>query len=748
MAEINTPRISPIAPNREASPRRITQSLTFPLTSAISSKLSKFSTLKEKILSPSDVNPPKRANTLRNTARRLSGTRKRTESLESVPGRRNEVGYAERSLESDSPTPERESESPTRTLASSIANLDIETDTLTHPSNYVPDALVNGLNMMRVTHRKRGLRMFRINPQTFELSWDSKTSSRCSIDSIQDIREGDEAKYYRDNLKVSSSLAPRWATILYNDQKDDRSKRRQLHVIAQSLEDFHLFLNTLRRLALYRQAISRIPGLPQDALLADWTKYASPDLKIKEECITIEGVQEILRKYYIYCPQTYLRKKFAEVNTDGSGRLTFSNFRKLVQMLKVRPEIQSIFKAISDMVFPQSKAEGISRVALLEFCTKVQKLALNPEDIVEHIFERYSLVEGDSSGITVEGFSELLMSDNYMPLITPPKEDLTQPLSEYFISSSHNTYLVGRQLAGESSIEPYIQVLEDGCRCIEIDTWDGDDGPVVNHGRTFTSSVSFLSVIDTINHYAFRASSLPVILSLEVHCNTENQHKMVDIMKEKFGDKMVTEPLFKDCYVLPSPADLEYRILIKVKVGTKRLDQKVGSGSSSQTAISSSQGIVFTNSSDGGSGSTATSTSTTEGSYSELEESVMVDQAVKLNRADAAKCNISAKLGDLGVYAQGMKFRNFALPNSKTPYHVFSFSEDKMNALITDEERERQLVKHNKKYLLRVYPSGYRFTSSNYDPIPYWKRGAQMVSLNWQTYGKFEYEKSIIMSNH
>lgn len=99
-----------------------------------------------------------------------------------------------------------------------------------------------------------------------------------------------------------------------------------------------------------------------------------------------------------------------------------------------------------------------------------------------------------------------------------------------------------------------------------------------------------------------------------------------------------------------------------------------------------------------------------------------------------SKAKMSLALAELLVYTIGVKCRGL---NKKEQYaieHVFSLSEKTANKML--KQSMMDLIKHTRTHVIRVYPKGLRLNSSNYEPHRYWAAGAQLVALNWQTFGK------------
>uniref|UniRef100_A0A8C1M7U8 phosphoinositide phospholipase C n=1 Tax=Cyprinus carpio TaxID=7962 RepID=A0A8C1M7U8_CYPCA len=171
--------------------------------------------------------------------------------------------------------------------------------------------------------------------------------------------------------------------------------------------------------------------------------------------------------------------------------------------------------------------------------------------------------------ISVEGFSRYLSGEENS-IIPPEKldqnEDMTLPLSHYFINSSHNTYLTGQPIRRFTQHPPYRSANQ----------------------RPHTTP-TLQEVIEAIAESAFKTSPFPVILSFENHVDSPKQQaKMAEYCRSIFGEALLTDPLEKyplEAGVpLPSPMDLMGKILIKNKKNSHKADGSTKKKLSEQTS--------------------------------------------------------------------------------------------------------------------------------------------------------------------
>uniref|UniRef100_A0A8C3XZ74 Phosphoinositide phospholipase C n=1 Tax=Catharus ustulatus TaxID=91951 RepID=A0A8C3XZ74_CATUS len=409
--------------------------------------------------------------------------------------------------------------------------------------------------------------------------------------------------------------------------------------------------------------------------IRDWFQKAD---KNKDGRMNFKEVQRLLKMMNVDMNEDHALRLFQDADKSESGTLEGEEFVLFYKALTQREEVLSLFQEFSE------DGKKLTLLELVDFLREEQLEDEGTEELAMELIDKYEPSETARARhvLSADGFLMYLCSVEgsiFNPQHRALWQDMNQPLCHYFISSSHNTYLIEDQIRGHSSIEGYIRALKRGCRCLEVDCWDGPNGePMVYHGHTFTSKIPFREVVSTLGKYAFKTSDYPVILSLENHCSMEQQEVLAQQLKDILGEQLLTTTI--DGHVptqLPSP-----------EVGTE--DMLAGGAPIRRTQHGS---------------------------------------ALQKDKETLAQA-----LSDCVIYCKNVPFQGFQEARSHSrPSEISSLSEAKARKLIRDEGNE--FVRHNTWQLTRIYPSGMRTDSSNYSPQEMWNVGCQIVALNFQTAG-------------
>ncbi|KAM5275664.1 1-phosphatidylinositol 4,5-bisphosphate phosphodiesterase eta-1 isoform 9-T12 [Hipposideros larvatus] len=666
----------------------------------------------------------------------------------------------------------------------------------------------SGTQMIKLKRGTKGLvRLFYLDEHRTRLRWrPSRKSEKAKIliDSIYKVTEGRQSEIF--HRQAEGSFDPSCCFTIYHG-----NHMESLDLITSNPEEARTWITGLKYLMA---GISDEDSLAKRQRTHDqWVKQTFEEAdKNGDGLLNIEEIHQLMHKLNVNLPRRKVRQMFQEADTDeNQGTLTFEEFCVFYKMMSLRRDLYLLLLSYSD------KKDHLTVEELAQFLKVEQKMSNVTTDYCLDIIRKFEVSEENKAKnvLGIEGFTNFMRSpacDIFNPLHHEVYQDMDQPLCNYYIASSHNTYLTGDQLLSQSKVDMYARVLQEGCRCVEVDCWDGPDGePVVHHGYTLTSKILFRDVVETINKHAFVKNEFPVILSIENHCSIQQQRKIAQYLKEIFQDKLDLSSIDTgETKQLPSPQSLKGKILVKGKKLPYHLgdDAEEGEVSDEDSAdeiedeckfkLHYSNGTTehqvesfikkklesllkesqirdkedpdsFTvrallkatheglnvhlkqhpDMKESGKKSHGRSLMTNFGkhkkttklrckSYSTDDEE---DAQQNSGKETGQLCRLGRRrktmklcreLSDLVVYTNSVAAQDIV--DDGTTGNVLSFSETRAHQVV--QQKSEQFMIYNQKQLTRIYPSAYRIDSSNFNPLPYWNAGCQLVALNYQSEGR------------
>ncbi|XP_067329042.1 1-phosphatidylinositol 4,5-bisphosphate phosphodiesterase eta-2 isoform X2 [Anolis sagrei] len=433
-----------------------------------------------------------------------------------------------------------------------------------------------GTQMIKLRGSSKGLvRFYYLDEHKSCIRWRpsrKNEKAKISIDSIQEVCEGKQSEIFQ--RYADGSFDPNCCfSIYYGDHMES------LDLVSSSGEEARTWITGLKYLMA---GISDEDSLSKRQRTRDqWLKQTFDEAdKNGDGSLSISEVLQLMHKLNVNLPRQKVKQMFKEADTDDNqGTLDFEEFCAFYKMMSTRRDLYLLMLTYSN------HKDYLDVDDLRRFLDAEQKMSDVTKDHCLEIINQFEpCPENRQQGaLGIDGFTNYMRSpagDIFNPEHYHVNQDMTQPLSHYFITSSHNTYLMGDQLMSQSRVDMYAWVLQSGCRCVEVDCWDGPDGePIVHHGYTLTSKILFKDVIETINKYAFIRSEYPVILSIENHCSVAQQKKMAQYLTEVLGDKLdLSSVRNEDPTKLPSPENLKGKILVKGKKLPANISEDVEEG--------------------------------------------------------------------------------------------------------------------------------------------------------------------------
>ncbi|MGH0115766.1 UNVERIFIED_CONTAM: hypothetical protein FKN15_046951 [Acipenser sinensis] len=416
-----------------------------------------------------------------------------------------------------------------------------------HEKSHIKRDLEMGI-VMTVYRQKIERLTVQIIMETRQVAW-TRTADKyegvLDLSEIREVRPGRNSKDFERFKEKQNVEEEKCFTILYGSQ----FVLNTLSLAADSFEDAKKWLCGLEI-------------LKQEALTAPTPAII--------ESITMKETKALLPLVNFKVPNArFLKERFADIG----ARKDVLNF-------------EQFYKFYNNVMFENQKEESwandlnMVRELMTTFIDDLMRKTNDPEfnvgEFLNYLFSK-------ENSIWDEKYSEICF------------QDMNNPLSHYWINSSHNTntdkpdssavllydfqrFLIHQQ---KESWANDLNMVRELMTTFIDDLMRKTNDPEFNVGEFLNylfskensiwdekySEICFQDMNNPLSHYWINSShnTFPLILSIEEHCCVEQQRHISRKFKEVFGEQLLTEPIEAFADHLPSPTQLKRKIIIKHK---------------------------------------------------------------------------------------------------------------------------------------------------------------------------------------
>ena len=329
--------------------------------------------------------------------------------------------------------------------------------------------------------------------------------------------------------------------------------------------------------------------------------------------------------------------------------------------------------------------------------------------------------------------------------------DLDRPINDYYIKSTHNTYLTSHQLTGKSSTKMYSTSLLYNFRLVELDCYNGDgDDIIITHGYTLVTDLYLEDILYELKDSAFINSDLPVILSIENHLDERHQTIMANQLKKILGDLYIFPYNVKPKFV-PTLREMKNKFLVKCS-GRKLWENQYIPRKPYQNNTNNNNNLNLNSNQNKNS---------QIGQPLRTSKSFIEKKIIFLNKKKFKLDVVNQRHNNTNRLVKSIKTQNFnrtgteieenittsALENIRgllgtkynkekinknyyKPWEMITLKSTKVLKLAEDLVGKRDMMNLTQQCLIKVYPQS--FDSSNYNMIKCFSCGIQACALNMQ----------------